>query len=72
MKSSDVALNRMVGAFKAFGRDGSVLWEKDDFVQGVDLVPPGVSVGMVASTLTDAKGEVRRWDPWKGGSRTAV
>lgn len=67
MKSSDVALNRMTGEFKAYGPDGSVLWEKKEFTQGVDLVPAGVSVCMVASTLTDAKGEVRRWDPWKNG-----
>jgi len=53
------------GHYKAFGKDGELIWEQKSFEVGVDHVPAGISMGMVAMTITGPKGKVLR--SWSRG-----
>jgi len=56
--------NAKVGHYKAYGPDGTVLWQKVDFTVGVDTIPGGLSEAMRACVIEDDKGELmHRWDP---------
>ena len=56
----------VVGTYIAYKPDGSELWKQEGFVIGVDQVPMGVSMGMGAGRIIDAKtGEkLKQWNPW--------
>jgi hypothetical protein len=56
----------VVGTYIAYKPDGSELWKKENFIIGEDKVPSGVSMGMAAGRIIDAKtGEqLKRWNPW--------
>lgn len=52
------------GHFRAYDLHGTVIWEKEDFVIGVDNIPGGLSYGMSACLIEDTKGvELHRWNP---------
>lgn len=62
-KETPDAITRKKGHYKAYGHDGTVMWEQKDFVIGVDQIPSGLADGMKACTVTDGKTLVHRWDP---------
>lgn len=54
------------GLYRAYDKQGTVVWECEDFEPGKSKVPFGISFAMAASQIVDAKGEViHRWDPSK-------
>lgn len=57
-------LDKLVGHYRAFDGEKAVLWEKKDFCVSVDMIPPGLSLGMKAATITKDGKVVRKWDPW--------
>lgn len=55
-----------VGTCRVYGPGGEVLWERDGFRVGVDVVPRRLSMSMVAMQVVDpSSGErVAVWNPW--------
>lgn len=59
-------VQRKAGHYRAFDGQGTVIWEQDPFVVGVDKIPGGLSEAMHACTITGPDGKLtHRWDPWK-------
>ena len=62
-KSTEV-VSRKSGTYQAFDRQGTVIWECENFEAGRTQVPGGVSIGMKAARITDDNGKViHTWDP---------
>lgn len=57
-------IEHKVGHYRAYGKDGTVLWEKTDFTIGEDQIPVGLSITMGACTIKVGKEEIFRWNPW--------
>lgn len=55
----------IVGHYIGYSKQGTVLWEKDEFTIGVDKVPASVSAGLGACVVVDSSGElIHKWNPW--------
>lgn len=51
------------GHYKAYDRDGKVIWEDKAFEIGKTQVSSGLSIVMRAAQIMDGKEELHRWDP---------
>ena len=53
------------GTYIAYDANGEEIWLHEDFVIGEDKVPVGISIGMRAGMIVDAKSgeKIKKWDP---------
>lgn len=56
-------LDKLIGHYRAFDQEGTVIWEKKDFEVSKEMSPPGLSLSMKYSTVTVGGKIVRKWDP---------
>lgn len=51
------------GHYKAYDRQGTIIWEDKEFVIGKSQVSSGLSIVMRAAQIMNGKEELHRWDP---------
>lgn len=56
----------VTGTFVGYARDGSEIFRKEEWRDGVDQVSHGLSIGLGATQIIDPKsGEIlHQWNPW--------
>lgn len=63
-KSGGAASDRPKGHYRAYSKEGKLIWEDPEFIVGSSQIPWGLSISMGAAEITDAKGHrVHTWDP---------